>query len=98
MGESPPAEELVGAGGGAGGARNSTVAREVARQLGLRYLDTGAMYRALTWLALERRVDVEDGETLAEMAEQVLLKIDYDPDTPTIAIEGEDVTEPIRTR
>jgi CMP/dCMP kinase len=98
VGQSRTAEALVVAVDGPGGSGKSTVAREVARRLGLRYLDTGAMYRALTWLALERRVDVEDGETLAEMAEQVLLKIDSDPDKPTIAIEGEDVTEPIRTR
>src|SRR6195952_929265 len=56
------------------------------------------MYRALTWLALERRVDVEDAETLSEMAEQVLLSIDTDPDAPAITIDGVDVTEPIRTR
>jgi cytidylate kinase len=89
---------LVIAVDGPGGSGKSTVAREVARRLGLRYLDTGAMYRALTWLALQRRVDVEDAETLSEMAEQVLLSIDTDPDAPTITIDGEDVTEPIRTR
>ena len=89
---------LVIAVDGPGGSGKSTVAREVARRLGLRYLDTGAMYRALTWLALQRRVDVEDAETLSEMAEQVVLSIDTDPDAPTISIDGEDVTEPIRTR
>jgi cytidylate kinase len=56
------------------------------------------MYRALTWLALQRRVDVEDAETLSAMAEQALLSIDTNPDSPTVAIDGEDVTEPIRTR
>lgn len=89
---------LVVAVDGPGGSGKSTVAREVARRLGLRYLDTGAMYRALTWLALQRRVDVEDAETLSEMAEQALLSIDTDPDAPTISIDGEDVTQPIRTR
>ncbi|HSP36314.1 MAG TPA: (d)CMP kinase [Frankiaceae bacterium] len=89
---------LVVAVDGPGGSGKSTVAREVARRLGLRYLDTGAMYRALTWLALQRRVDVEDAETLSEMAEQVLLSIDTDPDSPTITIDGEDVSQPIRTR
>ncbi len=89
---------LVVAVDGPGGSGKSTVARAVARRLGLRYLDTGAMYRALTWLALERRVDVEDAETLSEMAEQVVLSIDTDPDAPTITIDGTDVSEPIRTR
>lgn len=98
MGQPRTTQALVVAVDGPGGSGKSTVAREVARRLGLRYLDTGAMYRALTWLALQRRVDVEDGETLAEMAEQVLLDIDSNPDSPTIAIDGEDVTEPIRTR
>jgi len=98
VGQPRTTETLVVAVDGPGGSGKSTVAREVARRLGLRYLDTGAMYRALTWLALQRRVDVEDGETLAEMAEQVLLSIDSDPDNPTISIDGEDATEPIRTR
>src|SRR4051794_21481526 len=89
---------LVIAVDGPGGSGKSTVAREVARRLGLRYLDTGAMYRALTWLALQRRVDVEDAETLSEMAEQVLLSVETDPDSPRVVIEGEDVTDPIRTR
>ena len=87
---------LVIAVDGPGGSGKSTVAREVARRLGLRYLDTGAMYRALTWLALQRRVDVEDAERLSEMAEQVLLSVETDPDSPRVRIEGEDVTEAIR--
>jgi CMP/dCMP kinase len=98
VGQDQTTDPLVVAVDGPGGSGKSTVAREVARRLGLSYLDTGAMYRALTWLALQRRVDVEDGETLSEMAEQVLLDIDTDPDKPSIAIDGENVTEPIRTR
>jgi cytidylate kinase len=98
VGQDQTTVPLVVAVDGPGGSGKSTVAREVARRLGLSYLDTGAMYRALTWLALQRRVDVEDGETLSEMAEQVLLDIDTDPDKPSIAIDGENVTEPIRTR
>src|SRR4051794_38017768 len=98
VGQSRTAPALVVAVDGPGGSGKSTVAREVARRLGLRYLDTGAMYRALTWLALDRRVDVEDAETLSEMAEQVLLTVDTDPDSPAILVEGEDVSGPIRTR
>jgi cytidylate kinase len=102
VGQSRPTDAapapLVVAVDGPGGSGKSTVAREVARRLGLSYLDTGAMYRALTWLALQRRVDAEDGATLSEMAEQVLLCVATDPGQPTVSIEGVDVTDLIRTR
>lgn len=55
---------------GPAGAGKSTVARRLAERLGFRYLDTGAMYRALTWLAAERGVDFEDTDALVELAEQ----------------------------
>lgn len=55
---------------GPAGAGKSTVARLVAERLGFRYLDTGAMYRALTWLALERSVSLDDGRALAALAEE----------------------------
>jgi cytidylate kinase len=53
---------------GPAGAGKSTVARLLAERLGFAYLDTGAMYRALTWLALERAADLDDGATLGELA------------------------------
>ena len=53
---------------GPAGAGKSTVARAVARRLGVGHLDTGAMYRALTWLALERGVDPGAGDALAHLA------------------------------
>ena len=55
-------DPMVVAVDGPGGSGKSTVARALARRLGVRYLDTGAMYRAVTWLALERRLDIEDAE------------------------------------
>lgn len=54
---------------GPAGAGKSTVARRLAERLGFRYLDTGAMYRAVTWLALQRALDLEDGPTLGVLAE-----------------------------
>ena len=54
---------------GPAGAGKSTVARRLAERLGFRYLDTGAMYRAVTWLALQRALDLEDGSTLGVLAE-----------------------------
>ena len=53
---------------GPAGAGKSTVARLLAERLGFRYLDTGAMYRALTWLALARGLPLGDGEKLGELA------------------------------
>ena len=53
---------------GPAGAGKSTVARALAERLGFRYLDTGAMYRALTWLAMKRGLDLGDAEGLAHLA------------------------------
>jgi cytidylate kinase len=89
---------LVIAVDGPGGSGKSTVAKAVARRLGLRYLDTGAMYRAVTQLALEQRVDLEDAEAIAELAERAVLTPGTDPDSPTIAVNQVRVDQEIRTR
>jgi len=83
---------------GPSGSGKSTVARRVAQRLGYRYLDTGAMYRALTWQARERRLDLEDAAELAELAERAVIEPGMNPRRPTIAIDGVDVSAPIRTR
>lgn len=77
---------------GPAGAGKSTVARTLASRLGFRYLDTGAMYRALTWLGLERGISLEDGEALGELARREPVSFDVD----RVTIAGEDVTEEIR--
>jgi len=77
---------------GPAGAGKSTVARSLADRLGFRYLDTGAMYRALTWLALERGVDLTDGPALGALAEQHPVSFEGD----RVLIRGEDVTVAIR--
>ncbi|MCK9898749.1 cytidylate kinase [Parafrankia colletiae] len=89
---------LVVAVDGPGGSGKSTVSREIARRLGLRYLDTGAMYRAITQVALERRIDIEDPSAVAEVAERTVLTVGTDPDRPSIAVDGDNVDEQIRTR
>lgn len=61
---------------GPAGAGKSTVARELARRLGLVYLDTGAMYRAVTFTALDRRIDPEDGKACGLLAEELDLSFD----------------------
>ena len=83
---------------GPSGSGKSTVARRVAQRLGYRYLDTGAMYRAITWQALERRIDLEDAGALAELAERARVEPGMNPRRPTIVIDGVDVSAPIRTR
>jgi cytidylate kinase len=77
---------------GPAGAGKSTVARALAARLGFRYLDTGAMYRALTWLALERGVGLDDGDALGALAESCSITFDAD----RVWIDGEDVAEAIR--
>lgn len=77
---------------GPAGAGKSTVARALADRLGFRYLDTGAMYRALTWLALERAVDLSDGAALGELAQASPISFEGD----RVLIAGEDVTDAIR--
>ena len=81
---------------GPSGSGKSSSARGVATRLGLRYLDTGAMFRALTWWMLERGVDVEDAQAVAALAETPVLVSGTDPLAPTITVDGTDVAGPIR--
>jgi cytidylate kinase len=79
---------------GPAGAGKSTVARALAERLGFRYLDTGAMYRALTWLAMKRGLDLGNAEALAQVArEQPVLFTEGD----RVWISGTDVTSSIRS-
>ncbi|MFC5182644.1 (d)CMP kinase [Actinomadura harenae] len=89
---------LVIAMDGPSGSGKSSASKGVARALGLRYLDTGAMYRAMTWWMLEHGVDVEDGEAVAARAGEAALVSGTDPNRPTIEADGTDVSGPIRTR
>jgi CMP/dCMP kinase len=78
---------------GPAGAGKSTVARRLAERLGFRYLDTGAMYRALTWLALQRGLPLGDGEPLGELARANPVTFD---EHGRVWIAGTDVTASIR--
>jgi CMP/dCMP kinase len=89
---------LVVAVDGPAGAGKSSAARGVARALGLRYLDTGAMYRALTWWLLARQVDVTSSEAVAGQAGLARIEVGTDPYAPAIRVDGADVSGPIRSR
>jgi CMP/dCMP kinase len=78
---------------GPAGAGKSTVARRLAERLGFRYLDTGAMYRAVTWLAMQRGLPLGDGAPLAELAAANPVTFD---DTGRVWIADTDVTASIR--
>lgn len=77
---------------GPGGAGKSTLARNLAAALGLDWLDTGAMYRAVTLLALRKGVDSTDGAALGALARSMVLEV-----AGRVVLDGEDVTEAIRT-
>ncbi len=88
---------LVVAIDGPSGSGKSSTSRGVADRLSLAYLDTGAMYRAMTWALLERGVDLQDPEAIAKAAEDVRLTSGTDPLDPTIHVDGTDVADPIRS-
>lgn len=92
-----PSSQVVIAVDGPSGSGKSTVARGVAQALRLRYLDTGAMYRAVTWAVLERGTDLHDGAAMAGLADSVALEVGTDPAAPTIAVDGTDVTAAVRS-
>ncbi|WP_313404569.1 (d)CMP kinase [Aeromicrobium sp.] len=81
---------------GPSGSGKSSTSRGVASTLGYAYLDTGAMYRAMTWAMLQRGVDVHDAEAVASASAEVVLASGTDPQHPTIEADGVDVSEPIR--
>jgi cytidylate kinase len=78
---------------GPAGAGKSTTARELARRLGFRFLDTGAMYRAVAWAAVDRRLGWDVPERLVELARALDLRVDED----RVLVDGQDVTGPIRS-
>ncbi|HET6939607.1 MAG TPA: (d)CMP kinase [Nocardioides sp.] len=81
---------------GTSGSGKSSTSRGVAHRLGLRYLDTGAMYRAMTWWMLRHGVDVHDPQAVAARCDEPRIECGTDPLVPTITVDGEDVATAIR--
>lgn len=96
--ESDTSSRLVVAVDGPSGAGKSSASRGAAVALGLRYLDTGAMYRALTWWLLERGVDPGDTGAVAGLAAEPVIEVSTDPQAPWTTVDGTDVSAAIRTR
>jgi cytidylate kinase len=88
---------LVVAVDGPSGSGKSSTARGVADRLGLAYLDTGAMYRAMTWALLQRGTDLSDPAAIARDAENVVISSGTEPLSPVIEVDGQDVSSPIRS-
>lgn len=90
-------ERCVVAIDGPSGSGKSTVARRLAAALDAAYLDTGAMYRAVTWAVLRAGVDLSDSEGIAKIAVESELAPGTDPQQPHIAVNGHGVDAPIRS-
>ena len=85
---------------GPAGAGKSTVTRRVAKELGLLYLDTGAMYRAVTWLVMDSGISIDDEKAIADLVKDVTIDLipTDSPDLPLrVYINAQDVTQAIRT-
>jgi CMP/dCMP kinase len=87
---------LVVAIDGPSGSGKSSTARGVASRLGLAYLDTGAMYRAATWLAVHEGVDLTDTDAVADLVSRAQLVLELAPEHHNVTIDGHDVTTAIR--
>ncbi|MFE3605507.1 (d)CMP kinase [Streptomyces goshikiensis] len=92
-----PSAVIVAIDGPSGTGKSST-SKAVAAKLGLRYLDTGAQYRAITWWMITNGVDTEDPHAIAVAAGKPAIVSGTDPGAPTITVDGLDASGPIRTK
>ena len=82
---------------GPSGSGKSSVSRAVAGALGIGFLDTGAMYRALTWWCLDQGIELTDRDAVVAAASAMPLTQGSDPSHPTVLMDGVDISEAIRT-
>ena len=90
-------KHLVVAVDGPSGSGKSSVSRAAASALGIGYLDTGAMYRAVTWWCLEQGVDLDDQEAVAQATRDIPLEMGTEPTTPSVRVGGREIEDDIRT-
>jgi cytidylate kinase len=90
-------EHLTVAIDGPSGSGKSSVSKAVARALGVGFLDTGAMYRAVAWWCLEEGVDLDDRAAVAQAARDLPLEMGTDPSTPSVRVSGREINDDIRT-
>jgi len=82
---------------GPAGAGKSTVARAVARRLGYLFINTGAMYRAVAWKALQEGVSLDDDDAVGRIARESLIELTGAVDSMRVLIDGRDITGEIAT-
>jgi len=91
------AQRLIVTIDGPAGAGKSTVARQLASRLGYLYLDTGALYRAVAWKVRACGVDPADREAVAALLPSTTIAMEYSPERPRVSVNGQDISEEIRT-
>lgn len=82
---------------GPAGSGKSTIAKILAKRLGFKYLDTGAMYRALTWKAMKSGVNLEDEEALSQLMDKTTIEFRYRDEALDVLVDGVSVTKDIRS-
>jgi cytidylate kinase len=90
-------KKLIVAIDGPAGAGKSTVAKIVAQRLRYTYIDTGAMYRAVTWEVLRRSIPAADDNKVTEIARSINLSLEYSDGTTRVKVDEQDITNAIRT-
>lgn len=96
MSEANANQALVVAIDGPAGSGKSSVSKEVARRLGAAYLDTGAMYRAVTFAALESGLDLNDQEAIAAAVRQAQIQLSVTTEDQSVVVNGQEVSQQIR--
>lgn len=96
--KSPDMKRLIVTIDGPAGTGKSSVARDLAARLGLEFLDTGAMYRAATALAIDRGISLKNEEAIAELVRDADLRFTWSDDPPTLTAFGKSVMHRLRER